>query len=139
MICHPRPLLRALPHRHPSPIASLPHRTPPPSHPSPIAPLPHRTQVKAQIKLKFTTATGRPAVCTRSFSLVQKPSKKEYKAFEAALQTIDERGDKTSLSYKCADLNKLVPEMMHVSTAVLDSVIFVHQVARAPECASGAD
>lgn len=85
------------------------------------------SEVKAQIKLKFTTATGRPAVCTRSFSLVQKTTKKEYKAFEAALQTIDEKGDKTSLSYKCADLNKLVPEMMHVSTAVLDSVIFVHQ------------
>jgi len=85
------------------------------------------SEVKAQIKLKFTTATGKPAVCTRSFSLVQKPQRKEYKAFEAALQTIDENGDKTSLSYKSADLNKLVPEMMHVSTAVLDSVIFVHQ------------
>ena len=32
------------------------------------------------------------------------------------------------LSYKCADLNKLVPDLMGVSTAVLESVIFVHQV-----------
>lgn len=31
------------------------------------------------------------------------------------------------MSYKCADLNKLVPDMMGVSQAVLESVIFVHQ------------
>ena len=85
-------------------------------------------QVKAQIKLRFTAATKKAAVCTRSFSLVQKPQKREYKAFENALSTMDANGQKQSLSYKAADLNKLVPEMMGVSTAVLESVVFVHQV-----------
>ena len=85
------------------------------------------SEVKGQIKLKLTTANRKPAVCTRSFSLTQKPQKREYKAFEAALRTVDQGGQQQTLSYKCADLNKLVPEMMGVSHAVLDSVIFVHQ------------
>ena len=84
-------------------------------------------EIKAQIKIKFKSATGKPAVAERSFSLTQKTSKREYKAFESALQTIDEHGVKTCLSYKPGDLNKLVPEMMGVSNAVLESVIFVHQ------------
>ena len=85
------------------------------------------TEVKAQVKLKFTSATGKPVICMRNFSLTQKRDKKEYKAFEAALQTFDDAGRKSNLSFKCADLNKMVPELMGVSQAVLESVIFVHQ------------
>ena len=89
-------------------------------------------EVKAQIKLKFFGLTAQPVVCTRSFSLTQKATKMEYKAFEAALQTVDSSGAKQSLSYKCADLNRLVPELMGVSPAVLENVIFVHQVLTRP-------
>ena len=89
-------------------------------------------EVKAQIKLKFIGLTAQPVVCTRSFSLTQKATKMEYKAFEAALQTVDSSGAKQSLSYKCADLNRLVPELMGVSPAVLENVIFVHQVLTRP-------
>ena len=53
-----------------------------------------QAEVKAQIRLKFTSLNGQPVVCVRSFSLTQKPTKKEYKAFEAALQTLDEQGIK---------------------------------------------
>lgn len=86
--------------------------------------------------------------------------KKEYKAFECALQIKNtSTGPQDCLSYKvvlvliahqavnawtaplglmiqwlllndsqAADLNKLVPEMMGVSPAILESVVFVHQV-----------
>jgi hypothetical protein len=91
-----------------------------------------KQEVKAQIKLKFFGLTAQPVVCTRSFSLTQKATKMEYKAFEAALQTVDSSGAKQSLSYKCADLNRLVPELMGVSPAVLENVIFVHQVLSPP-------
>ena len=84
-------------------------------------------QVKAQIKLRFVGANKKHAVVNRSFSLTQKPSKREYKAFEAALRTVGADNVQTCVSFKCADLNKLVPEMMGVSTAVLESVVFVHQ------------
>ena len=84
-------------------------------------------EVKGQIKLKLTSVLGKPMVCTRNFTLTQKPNKKEYKAFEAALVTLDGNGQKQAMSYKCADLNKLLPELMGVSAAVLESVVFVHQ------------
>lgn len=86
-----------------------------------------KQEIKAQIKLKFFGLTAHPVVCTRSFSLTQKATKMEYKAFEAALQTVDDSGSRQTLSYKCADLNRLVPELMGVSPAVLENVIFVHQ------------
>ena len=50
------------------------------------------SQVKAQIKLKLTTMAKKPAVVTRSFSLTQKPQKREYKAFESSMRTIDTSG-----------------------------------------------
>ena len=85
------------------------------------------SEVKGQIKLRLTGANKKPAVVTRSFSLLQKERKREYKAFEAALRTVGAGGEQTCVSFKCADLNKVVPEMMGVSTAVLESVVFVHQ------------
>jgi DNA repair protein RAD50 len=59
-------------------------------------------EVKAQIMLKFRTQIGKDAVCQRSFALTQKAQKREYKAFESALQTRDARGEQCCLSYKCA-------------------------------------
>ena len=38
------------------------------------------TEVKAQVKLKFTSATGKPVICMRNFSLTQKRDKTEDKA-----------------------------------------------------------
>ena len=61
-----------------------------------------KQEIKAQIKLKFFGLTAHPVVCTRSFSLTQKATKMEYKAFEAALQTVDSSGARQTLSYKCA-------------------------------------
>ena len=84
-------------------------------------------QVKAQIKLKLTSAAGKPTVVCRNFSLTQKSTKLEYKAFESALQAVNQHGEKVATSHKCTDLNRLVPELMGVSPAVLENVIFVHQ------------
>ena len=67
-----------------------------------------------------------PAMCTRSFSLTQKSTRREYKAIEAALKVKDANGS-NCLSYKPTELNRLIPEMMGVSQAVLENVIFAHQ------------
>jgi len=66
-------------------------------------------------------------VVCRNFSLTQKSTKLEYKAFESALQAVNQHGEKVATSHKCTDLNKLVPELMGVSAAVLENVVFVHQ------------
>jgi hypothetical protein len=49
-------------------------------------------QVKAQIKLRFTSAIGKPAVCTRSFSLTQKPQKRECVAAPPTEPSLVARG-----------------------------------------------
>ncbi|KAJ7547995.1 hypothetical protein O6H91_08G112800 [Diphasiastrum complanatum] len=86
------------------------------------------TETKGQIKLRFKTAAGKDVVCIRSFQLIQKASKLEYKAIESVLQTINSHtGEKVCLSYRCADMDKEVPALMGVSKAILENVIFVHQ------------
>ena len=59
--------------------------------------------------------------------LARSKPRSRAQALEQALQTFDNQGEKQCLSYRCADLNKLLPDMMGVSPAVLESVIFVHQ------------
>lgn len=84
-------------------------------------------EVKGQIKLRFRSTDGKPVVCSRSFNLTQRQKKKEYKALESVLQTLDAAGQRTTMSTKCSDLNKLVPQLMGVSHAILENVVFCHQ------------
>ncbi|GAB2227860.1 hypothetical protein Drorol1_Dr00009687 [Drosera rotundifolia] len=86
------------------------------------------TETKAQIKLRFRTPVGKDVVCIRSFQLTQRASKLEFKAIDCTLQTIDPiTGEKVSLSYRCADMDREIPALMGVSKAILENVIFVHQ------------
>ena len=60
--------------------------------------------------------------------LTQKAKKKEFKTIDGVIRTYnDETGEQVSISHKCADMRKVVPELMGVSPAILDSVIFCHQ------------
>lgn len=51
----------------------------------------------------------------------------QCKTLESALQTYDAAGKKVSQSYRCADMDREVPELMGVSKAIIESVIFAHQ------------
>ena len=85
--------------------------------------------VKAQVKLSFTTGGGgeggsarsQNVLAIRNFQLAQKKAKREFKGMEAVLVTKDEEGRETSVSHKCADMEKLVPQLMGVSPAVLEN------------------
>ena len=48
--------------------------------------------VKAQIKLAFKTADGKPVLAIRSFQLAQKKATRQYKAVESVLRTINSAG-----------------------------------------------
>lgn len=86
------------------------------------------SEVKAQIKLRFLTSTRQPVIVIRSFQLTQKKATMQYKALDNTLQTVNKTtGQQEALSYRCADIDKVVPAMMGVSKAVLENVIFVHQ------------
>ena len=108
----PNPQPRRIPHlrtRHP----------PNDSHPRTAAPNPSATAGNPDAPIPTPTPPR-----------LRRPQggKKDYKAFEAALRTKGDGGQEECLSYKCADLNKIVPESMGVSKAILESVVFVHQV-----------
>ncbi|PRP84324.1 hypothetical protein PROFUN_07625 [Planoprotostelium fungivorum] len=68
-------------------------------------------EIKAQIKLRFKS----------------KAKTLEMKTLESALQAYKDTGEKVSQSYRCADLDALIPDLMGASKAILESVIFCHQ------------
>lgn len=59
---------------------------------------------------------------------VQKKAVLQFKSLDATLQTYNQDTHaKEATTYRCTDINTIVPSIMGVSKAVLDNVIFVHQ------------
>ena len=85
------------------------------------------TEVKASIKLRFNSASNEVCVLSRSMQLTKKKVKLEFKQLDGTIKQKDHEGNMTSLSYKCADLDRYVPQLLNVSPAILESVIFCHQ------------
>eukprot|EP00457_Paulinella_chromatophora_P000473 gb/GEZN01000473.1/.p1 GENE.gb/GEZN01000473.1/~~gb/GEZN01000473.1/.p1 ORF type:complete len:1372 (-),score=369.19 gb/GEZN01000473.1/:171-4286(-) len=80
---------------------------------------------KAQIKLSFSSDT-RNFLAIRSFQCTQKKKNMEFKNLESVLKTTTDE-ETVSISHRCADMEKQVPNYMGVSKAVLENVIFCHQ------------
>nr|USW07897.1 DNA repair protein RAD50 [Crypthecodinium cohnii] len=101
-------------------------------HDPAVAKLP---EVKAQIRMLFRQGAGPAAdreICAiRSFQLTNRRVagrlRPQYKAIDSVLRTTAEDGTKPSLSHRCVDMDAQVPELMGVSKAVLENVIFCHQ------------
>ena len=85
------------------------------------------TKVKGQVKMVFKTMKNKPFIVTRSLELSQKSNKQTIKTLDSSIQTYDKNNNPISQSYKCADIDKQIPELMGVSKAILESVIFCHQ------------
>lgn len=86
------------------------------------------SEVKAQIRLVFRNRVGGQVLVVRSFKVTQKNQKKTFQALDGVIKLRDTKtGDITSQSQKCADLDRIVPELLGVSPAILDNVIFCHQ------------
>lgn len=85
-------------------------------------------EVKANIKLRFTNRQGHPTVVVRSFQLTKKRTKMEFKALDGVVRMTDDRtGEKVSLTQKCSELDKHVPDLLGVSKAIMENVVFCHQ------------
>lgn len=93
----------------------------------------NETETKAKIRLQFTNARGDQYVISRHFQLTIKRAprgiglKTEFKTMDQTLKKTSRDGDSSSSSYRCNDLNSLLPEVMRVSKPILNNVIFVHQ------------
>ena len=66
-------------------------------------------------------------VIVRSMELTQNKTKMTFKQLDAVLRTRDHEGRKKSASHKCTELDKQIPNLLGVSKAILDHVIFCHQ------------
>jgi len=87
-----------------------------------------RPEIKSQIKLKFKALNKKQIIAMRTFQLTTlKSSKLEMKTLEQVLKTRDLNGDIVSINHTCAEMEKQVPELLGVSKAVLENVIFCHQ------------
>lgn len=89
------------------------------------------TDIKAQIKLKYRNTRQQAMVVTRSMQLTQTKAKTTLKTLESLLSTVDPKtGEQVSVSSRCAQLDNEMPFHLGVSKAVLQNVIFCHQVLR---------
>ena len=84
-------------------------------------------EVKASVKLKFNTIKGKPVFALRSFQLMNKKEKQEFRKLEQVLKARDDRGNEVSINKNCAEMDRQVPMLMGVSSAILENVIFCHQ------------
>ncbi|SCW03099.1 LAFE_0G02916g1_1 [Lachancea fermentati] len=82
--------------------------------------------VRAQVKLAFTGANGANMIVTRNIQLLVKKTTNTFKTLEGQLVAIN-RGERTTLSSRAAELDVQVPLYMGVPKAILDYVIFCHQ------------
>lgn len=87
-----------------------------------------RPEVKSQIKLKFKALNKKQIIAMRTFQITAlKSAKLEFKTLEQILKTKDVNGEIVSINHSCAEIEKQVPELLGVSRAVLENVIFCHQ------------
>lgn len=84
-------------------------------------------EVKANIKLRFTNRQSNPTVVVRSFQLTKKRTKMEFKALDGVVRMTDKDGEKVSLTQKCSELDKHIPDLLGVSKAIMENVVFCHQ------------
>ncbi|KAJ2934603.1 hypothetical protein H1R20_g2487, partial [Candolleomyces eurysporus] len=89
-------------------------------------------EVKAQVKLRFHAANGTRMLAVRNLSVtVKKTAGLTMKTLESILALADsnaEQGGKRGvISTKCAEMDAEIPQLLGVSKAVLENVIFCHQ------------
>lgn len=63
----------------------------------------------------------------RSYQLLNKRNKQEFKKMEQVLKGTDENGNVVSINKNCAEMDRQVPMLMGVSNSIIENVIFCHQ------------
>ncbi|CCD25718.1 MRX complex DNA-binding subunit NDAI_0F04000 [Naumovozyma dairenensis CBS 421] len=83
--------------------------------------------VRAQVKLAFTSANGITMIVTRNIQLLAKKTTNTFKTLEGQLAAINQNGDRSTLSTRSVELDTQVPLYLGVPKAILEYVIFCHQ------------
>ncbi|CBZ28415.1 RAD50 DNA repair-like protein [Leishmania mexicana MHOM/GT/2001/U1103] len=86
------------------------------------------TEVKAQIRLIFTGKGGKLMQVIRSFQATRSAHRVTFTTLDNTVAFQDlATGEVVSSTYRASDVDRVVPEMLGVSPAVLEHVIFCHQ------------
>lgn len=83
--------------------------------------------VRAQVKLAFTSANNLNMIVTRNIQLLVKKSTNTFKTLEGQLVIVHGDGNRNTLSTRSLELDTQVPLYMGVPKAILEYVIFCHQ------------
>ena len=83
--------------------------------------------VKGMVKLRFCNKGGKGMVVIRSMEVTQKKSSLTFKALDGVIRSTGANGEKVSLSHKCTEMDKQIPDLIGVSSPILEHVIFLHQ------------
>lgn len=87
-----------------------------------------QSSVKASVKLRFTNTEGSSMVVSRSMEVTQKKSTMSFKALDGTVRTVNrETGERVTMSHKCTELDRSVPNFLGVSKPILEHVVFCHQ------------
>ncbi|KAI9660134.1 MAG: DNA repair protein rad50 [Bathelium mastoideum] len=86
----------------------------------------HEKEVLAQVKLSFVASNGARMVTTRKLQLSVKKTSRSQSKLEASLLSM-KNGERTVISSKDAELEKIMPQYLGASKAILEHVIFCHQ------------
>ncbi|KAF1780464.1 P-loop containing nucleoside triphosphate hydrolase [Phytophthora cactorum] len=84
-------------------------------------------EVKASIRLRFRNRAGKAMLVHRTYQVRQTKKTVTFKALDGVIRVVNELGEKVSLNHKCGELDQHIPDMLGVSKAILESVIFCHQ------------
>lgn len=83
--------------------------------------------IRAQVKLAFTSANNLNMIVTRNIQLLVKKTTTTFKTLEGQLVIVNSNGDRNTLSTRSVELDTQVPLYMGVPKAILEYVIFCHQ------------
>lgn len=86
-----------------------------------------RPEVRGQIKLKLTDQRGESVVVTRTVQVTQKLKTVEFKTLDPVIQRKKPDGQIIQVGGRCVDVNLEMCNILGVSKAVLNFVIFCHQ------------
>lgn len=83
--------------------------------------------IRAQVKLAFTSANNLNMIVTRNIQLLVKKTTTTFKTLEGQLVIVNSNGNRNTLSTRSVELDTQVPLYLGVPKAILDYVIFCHQ------------
>ncbi|OAO15648.1 RAD50, DNA repair protein [Blastocystis sp. ATCC 50177/Nand II] len=89
--------------------------------------LSHQEEVKGQIKLEFVSQDGRTILCVRSYTLRMNKGKLAFKTLDQTVGVVDSQGKMSAISNRGRDIDFLIPQLLGMSRAIIENVIFCHQ------------